>query len=125
MKGLFIAPPGNIWTGFHTTYEGENREFQKIKIPFYLNDKVSEMDSIYSIIKNDKNQPIQRLVKNNLDEGLNYLVWKLDEIMVTLTGSWINQESRGIPVLPGLYKVNLIIKMKLFKVKLKLSQIQI
>ena len=122
VKGLFIAPPGNIWTGFHTTYEGENREFQKIKIPFYLNDKVSEMDSIYSIIKNDKNQPIQRLVKNNLDEGLNYLVWKLDEKMVTLPGSWINQESRGIPVPPGMYTAELKYKNETIQSEIKVIQ---
>ena len=122
VKGIFIAPPGNIWTGFHTTYEGENREFQKIKIPFYLNDKVSEMDSIYSIIKNDENQPIQRLVKNNLVEGLNYLVWKLDEKMVTLPGSWINQESRGIPVLPGMYTAELKYKNETIRSEIKVIQ---
>ena len=67
VKGLFIAPPGNIWTGFNTTYEGENRAFQKVKIPIYLNDKVSNIDSIVTIIKNEKNETIQRLVKKNLD----------------------------------------------------------
>lgn len=37
VKGLFIAPPGNIWNGFGTTtFEGENRVFQRTKIPFYL-----------------------------------------------------------------------------------------
>ena len=49
--------------------------------------------------------------------------WKLDEEIVTLRGSWINEESRGIPVLPGLYKVEFNYKMKQLKVKLKLSQI--
>ena len=39
--------------------------------------------------------------------GLNYLTWKLDETIHRLPGSWINEESRGIPVLPGQYKITL------------------
>ena len=119
VKGLFIAPPGNIWTGFNTTYEGENRAFQKVKIPIYLNDKVSNIDSIVTIIKNEKNETIQRLVKKNLDEGLNYVDWKLDEEIVTLRGSWINEESRGIPVLPGLYKVEFNYKNETIESEIK------
>lgn len=119
VKGLFIAPPGNIWTGFNTTYEGENRAFQKVKIPIYLNDKVSDIDSIVTIIKNEKNETIQRLVKKKLDEGLNYVDWKLDEEIVTLQGSWINEESRGIPVLPGLYKVEFNYKNETIQSEIK------
>ena len=119
VKGLFIAPPGNIWTGFNTTYEGENRAFQKVKIPIYLNDKVSNIDSIVTIIKNEKNETIQRLVKKNLDEGLNYVDWKLDEEIVTLQGSRINEESRGIPVLPGLYKVEFNYKNETIESEIK------
>jgi len=46
VKGLFIAPPGNIWTGFHTTFEGENRVFQKVEIPYFLKETTKATDTI-------------------------------------------------------------------------------
>ena len=66
-----------------------------------------------------KMKTIQRLVKKNLDEGLNYVDWKLDEEIVTLRGSWINEESRGIPVLPGLYKVEFNYKNETIESEIK------
>ncbi len=119
VKGLFIAPPGNIWTGFHTTYEGENRPFQKVKIPFYIQDKVAENDSIVAIIKNNDNKEIQRLVQKKLKNGLNYIVWKLDEKRVSLDGAWVDEESRGIPVLPGEYPVEFQYKSERFQSSVK------
>ncbi|MEL0074338.1 MAG: hypothetical protein VW710_07805, partial [Flavobacteriaceae bacterium] len=103
VKGLCIAPPGNIWTGFHTTFEGENRVFQKVKIPFYLSDQVKTSDSVTVILKNEKNEIINTGVQKELKQGLNYYIWKLDEKNTQLPGSWISEESRGIPVLPGNY----------------------
>ncbi len=107
VKGLFIAPPGNIWTGFHTTFEGKNRVFQKVRIPFFLNDKPTALDSVTAFIQNSKMQTINTVVEKNLEKGLNYITWKLDEKTTTLPGSWINEESRGIPVLPGKYKAKI------------------
>lgn len=107
VKGLFIAPPGNIWTGFHTTFEGKNRVFQKVRIPFFLNHDPSEMDSVTAVIQNSKKQSINSVVQKNLKKGLNYLTWKLDEKTTLLPGSWVNEESRGIPVLAGKYKAEL------------------
>lgn len=107
VKGLFIAPPGNIWTGFHTTFEGENRVFQKVKIPFYLQGSVTTNDSLVALIKNDKNKEIQQLMVKDLKKGLNHIEWKLDEKRISLPGAWINEESRGVPVLPGTYVAEL------------------
>ena len=105
VKGLFIAPPGNIWTGFHTTFEGENRPFQKVEIPFYLEDLKTNDSLVSAIIYDAKNKEINRLTKTDLVKGLNYITWKLDEKASVLPGTWINEESRGIPVLPGTYKI--------------------
>ena len=107
VKGLFIAPPGNIWSGFHTTFEGENRVFQKVKIPFFLNDSITKLDSISAIIKNTKNEVINIISRKKLVHGLNYITWKLDEKSALLPGSWVNEETRGIPVLPGSYTAEL------------------
>ena len=52
-------------------------------------------------------QTINTVVEKNLKKGLNYITWKLDEKTTTLPGSWINEESRGIPVLPGKYKAEI------------------
>lgn len=103
VKGLFINAPGNIWSGFHTTFQGENRPFQKTKIPFYLQSPNS--DSLVSItIRNTRGETIQEIkAETPPNKGLNYLEWKLDEAIDRLPGSWVNEESRGIPVLPGKY----------------------
>jgi photosystem II stability/assembly factor-like uncharacterized protein len=105
VKGLFIAPPGNIWTGFHTTFEGENRVFQKTKIPFYLNENPDSTSSVKAEIYNRQNNLINTVETKTLVKGLNYIIWKLDESSNTLPGAWSDDESRGIPVLPGDYKI--------------------
>jgi hypothetical protein len=46
VKGIFIAPPGNIWTGFHTTFEGENRPFGEAVVPFYVKTPASDKKRI-------------------------------------------------------------------------------
>lgn len=107
VKGLFIAPPGNIWSGFHTTFQGENRIFQKVEIPFYINDSVTELDSISVVFKNSKNEVVNTVNRKKLVHGLNYITWKLDEKSTLLPGSWVNEETRGIPVLPGNYNAEL------------------
>jgi photosystem II stability/assembly factor-like uncharacterized protein len=105
VKGLFIAPPGNIWSGFHTTFEGENKVFQKTQIPFYLTSKPVEGQEIEAHIYNSQNELIKTVTYQPKDQGLNYMIWNLDEASNTLPGAWINDETRGIPVLPGEYKV--------------------
>ena len=110
VKGLFIAPPGNIWTGFHTTFEGENKVFQKTKIPFYLNENPDSTTTVKAEIYNKQNNLINTVETKTLAKGLNYLIWKLDETSNTLPGAWLNDETRGIPVLPGDYKI--VIKYK-------------
>ena len=103
VKGLFINPPGNIWTGFHTTFEGENRVFQRAEIPVFISDVPTEGDSISVRIKDASGRAIQHLVTKGLKPGLNYVHWKLDEQMHRLPGAWVSDESRGIAVLAGDY----------------------
>ena len=103
VKGLFINPPGNIWTGFHTTFEGENRSFQRAEIPVFINGSVTEADSISVRIKDASGRAIQNVVTKGLKPGLNYVHWKLDEQMHRLPGAWVIDESRGIAVLAGDY----------------------
>ncbi|MDA8686247.1 hypothetical protein N9L94_04450 [Robiginitalea sp.] len=103
VKGLFIAPPGNIWTGFHTTFEGQNRPFQQVELPFYLNREPLSSDSILVHITAQNGDTLNRQVAKNLNKGLNYITWKLDASKHRLPGAWITEESRGIPVLPGTY----------------------
>jgi photosystem II stability/assembly factor-like uncharacterized protein len=110
VKGLFIAPPGNIWTGFGTTFEGENRLFQQANIPFFINDLPSKEDQLIGFIKNSKGDTVQKLIGQDLLHGLNYVNWKLDEEREYLSGTYDPLESRGIPVLPGVYTV--ILKYK-------------
>jgi len=105
VKGLFIAPPGNIWTGFHTTFEGENRVFQKTEIPFFIRSFPHKTDSIRATVYNDKNEVIRHLSTSNLIKGLNYLTWKLDEATDPIPPSWVSEDERGIPVLPGKYTI--------------------
>ncbi|WKN33286.1 hypothetical protein PZB74_08030 [Porifericola rhodea] len=106
VKGLFIAPPGNIWTGFHTTFEGENRPFQQTLIPFYINEKQIDADDVvFAEVLNAKGERIQKLHTDKLEPGLNYLRWKLDEEAAVLPGAYVSEESRGIPVLPGSYRI--------------------
>lgn len=105
VKGLFIAPPGNIWTGFHTTFEGENRVFQKTEIPYFVNSLVDTSEFVVAKIYNKAGALINTVKSKPTQKGLNYLIWKLDEQSSNLPGAWIHEESRGIPVLPGEYKI--------------------
>lgn len=102
VKGLFINPPGNIWTGFHTTFEGENRPFQATEIPFYLNDTPAKETKAVAKIYNAKNEHINTVETTQLKAGLNYVLWQLDEQPGTKKPG---TSSREIPVLPGTYKV--------------------
>jgi len=102
VKGLFINPPGNIWTGFHTTFEGANKPFQKVEIPFYVKEGGSKT---VAEVYNADNNLIQTIRVNEVVAGLNYLTWKLDEQMTRLPGAWVDEDTRDIPVLPGNYKV--------------------
>ena len=107
VKGIFINPPGNIWTGFHTTFEGENRPFGQVMIPFFVKYVKTEKESqqISGKVYNSAGEAIQNISMDNIDSGLNYITWKLDENKARLPGAYINEESKGIPVLPGEYKV--------------------
>ena len=105
VKGLFINPPGNIWTGFHTTFEGENRVFQKTEIPFFLSQQPDTTQVVTANIYNAHNELINTVNTKKLIKGLNYFIWKLDEQASVLPGAWIHDDFRGIPVLPGTYKV--------------------
>jgi photosystem II stability/assembly factor-like uncharacterized protein len=105
VKGLFINPPGNIWSGFHTTFEGENKVFQKTKIPFYLSDQPEANIKVKAEIFDPQNRLINTIETSDLDRGLNYMVWKLDETSASFTGGWTDDFSRDIPVLPGNYSI--------------------
>lgn len=105
VKGLFINAPGNIWSGFHTTFQGENRPFQRTEIPFFLNE-VTDSAQVLMTVYNEGTKLIQSVISERpLVSGVNYIQWKLDEEIKRLPGSWVTEESRGIPVLPGKYKV--------------------
>ncbi len=104
VKGLFINPPGNIWTGFHTTFEGENKVFQKTKIPFIISEMFSDT-LVQADIFDAQNNKINSVQTKDLEEGLNYLIWKLDEKSSSLPGSWSDDFSRDIPVLHGEYSI--------------------
>lgn len=103
VKGLFINPPGNIWTGFHTTFEGENRPFQRTEIPFYLEALKDSTAMALATIYNDKNEWIQTVEGDSLVKGLNYITWHLDEKSASLPGD--SHAAQKIAVLPGTYKI--------------------
>jgi hypothetical protein len=107
VKGIFIAPPGNIWTGFHTTFEGENRPFGEAIIPFYVRSPSldKEKNKVTVNVLNEQNQLIQTVTTTKIDSGLNYLSWRLDEKTSKLPGGWDDPETKGILALPGKYKV--------------------
>ncbi|MGB3145569.1 MAG: hypothetical protein WBB24_15835 [Maribacter sp.] len=105
VKGLFINPPGNIWTGFHTTFEGENKVFQKTKIPFYLSQEPSADSIAKAEVYDSKNRLINTVESTALSKGLNYMIWKLDEKSSSFEGAWSDDFSRDIPVLPGNYQI--------------------
>lgn len=105
VKGLFINPPGNIWTGFNTTFEGENRVFQEVEIPFYLSQAPDSLSVVKAEIYDPQDNYINSLDTKNLMKGLNYLSWKLDE----KSSSSNPEDTRGISVLPGDYSIILSI----------------
>jgi photosystem II stability/assembly factor-like uncharacterized protein len=105
VKGIFIAPPGNIWTGFHTTFEGENRPFGEAVIPYYVKSPAKEKNLVTGNVYNEQNEIIQTISGTSVDPGLNYISWRLDEKVATLSGGWDDPEAKGILALPGRYKV--------------------
>ncbi|WKN43064.1 VPS10 domain-containing protein [Tunicatimonas pelagia] len=104
VKGLFIAPPGNIWTGFHTTFEGENRPFQKVEIPFFVSEVTDTTQAVARILDVEENE-IQSVTSSEVISGLNHLTWKLNEGNAELPGAYVTEETRRIPVLPGDYTI--------------------
>lgn len=100
VKGLFINPPGNIWTGFHTTFEGENKVFQKTEIPFFIYDLDNSSEPITAKVYDSANQLINTFEAQKSEQGLNYITWLLDEQSAAGPGS-----RRAIPVLPGSYRI--------------------
>jgi photosystem II stability/assembly factor-like uncharacterized protein len=107
VKGIFIAPPGNIWTGFHTTFEGENRPFGETLIPFYVKVPASdnEKNSVTGQVFNERSEMIQTITSTKIDSGLNYISWRFDEKIARLPGGWDDPEEKGILALPGKYKI--------------------
>ncbi|MDZ7649206.1 MAG: hypothetical protein U5K54_19675 [Cytophagales bacterium] len=103
VKGIFIAPPGNIWTGFHTTFEGENRAFGEATIPFYVTAKSD--NEVTGRVFNERNELIQTVQTSKPDSGLNYISWRLDEAVTKRAGGWDDPEAKGILALPGKYKI--------------------
>lgn len=106
VKGIFINAPGNIWSGFHTTFQGHNRPFWKVQVPYFV--KEPGNDPVTAFVSNASGETIMELSSEEPPiKGLNYMDWKLDETIHRLPGSWITEESRGIPVLPGKYSLTL------------------
>ncbi|MEY4929298.1 MAG: hypothetical protein RI909_22 [Bacteroidota bacterium] len=107
VKGIFINPPGNIWTGFNTTFEGENRPFGESMIPFYVKSPAleKEKNAVTGYMFNEKNEMIQTITSSKIDTGLNYISWRLDEKIAKLPGGWDDPEAKGILALPGKYKI--------------------
>lgn len=107
VKGIFINPPGNIWTGFNTTFEGENRPFGQAMIPFFIKNLVTGKQKIQvtGTVYNSRNVAIQSISSDTIEAGLNYIAWKLDESKARLSGAYVSENSKGIPVVPGDYKV--------------------
>lgn len=94
VKGLFINAPGNIWTGFHTTFEGDNRSFAQLDIPYFVHTANPEERLEVSIL-NDTGTEINTFKGDKETiKGLNYISWKLNEK---------GADEKGISVLPGTY----------------------
>jgi len=122
VKGLFINPPGNIWTGFDTTFEGENKPFQEVEIPFYLNTDIESNNRVKGSIYDSKEKKINEINSSDIIEGLNYITWRLDEASESLNHREGINKSRGIAVLPGLYKIVLEYKNQKDSVMIKINQ---
>lgn len=98
VKGLFINAPGNIWTGFHTTFEGDNRPFRDVEIPFFINALDEDAKLSLSIYDQEGRAISTRVARNSPELGLNYMSWNMQE-----EGS----SGRGIAVLPGEYRAEI------------------
>jgi photosystem II stability/assembly factor-like uncharacterized protein len=105
VKGLFINPPGNIWTGFHTTFEGENKVFQKTEIPFYISEEPVKKTRVKAEVYDHLNRLVNTIESKELSKGLNYMIWKLDEASASFPGARQDDFSRDIPVIPGDYTI--------------------
>ncbi len=107
VKGIFIAPPGNIWTGFHTTFEGENRPFGVAMIPFFVKPPLpGETTTALARVYDGEQTLVRTLTVEGVTEGLNYVRWPLDWETARL-GAYEDDEYKGIPVLPGTYTVRI------------------
>ncbi|CAN0604103.1 unnamed protein product, partial [Ectocarpus sp. 12 AP-2014] len=95
----------NIWTGFNTTFEGENKVFQKTEIPFYVTEEPVAETSAKAEVYDAQNRLINIVETKKVSKGLNYIIWKMDEASAALPGAWKDDFSRDIPVLPGEYTV--------------------
>ena len=107
VKGLFINPPGNIWTGFHTTFEGENKVFQRTEIPFYISEQPDSTSMVKAEVFDSDKRLLKTLEAKQLDKGLNYLIWKLDEQAASFSKRKPGTDPKGISVLPGDYTIEL------------------
>jgi hypothetical protein len=119
VKGLFINPPGNIWTGFHTTFEGENKVFQKTKIPFYLSDNPNTNSVVIATIYDAQKKLVKTLETKKLEKGLNYIIWKLDEQAASLNSTKQGVDYKGVAVLPEDYTIVLNYNNSLDTTKVK------
>jgi len=64
---------------------------------------VNKNDTLELFIKNNAGLTIKKLIQHEITPGLNYSRWKLDEERSSSEED--SDESRGIPVLPGMYNV--------------------
>ena len=65
---------------------------------------------------------INEIYSGYLVEGLNYITWRLDEASESLNQRKGNNKSRGIAVLPGMYKIVLEYKSQKDSVVIKIKQ---
>ena len=66
---------------------------------------ISEFSLINASIFDSKGRKINELYSTNLVEGLNYIIWGLDETSESLIQERTEKKLRGIPVLPDIYKI--------------------
>ncbi|MDT0607607.1 VPS10 domain-containing protein [Croceitalea rosinachiae] len=98
VKGLFINAPGNIWTGFHTTFEGDNRAFKQVDIPYFVQSSKPNQRLNIRILNAEGDEINSFKADTMAIDGLNYIRWGLEE---KIAGE------EGIAVLPGTYSAEL------------------
>lgn len=98
VKGIFINAPGNIWTGFHTTFEGDNRPFKQVDIPYFLQSVQPEARLEVRILNGEGKEINAFKADTTAIPGLNYVDWNLQE---KVSGK------NGVAVLPGTYTAEL------------------